>query len=95
MASFLSMAADCGPTAEEHVRNMRGPFGMAREDTRHGTMPAASPASSALTAKATNKCVTHNGQQNQRVAHPEQKDTHTATTHTKKHQPPRRVHTDS
>ncbi|CAB1103943.1 unnamed protein product [Ectocarpus sp. CCAP 1310/34] len=41
MASSLSMAADCGPTAEEHVRNIPGPFGtgtgvyQAREDA-HG-----------------------------------------------------------
>ncbi|CAB1109655.1 unnamed protein product [Ectocarpus sp. CCAP 1310/34] len=40
MAFFLFMAADCGPTAEEHVRNMPGPFGtgtggyQAREDAR-------------------------------------------------------------
>ncbi|CAB1106298.1 unnamed protein product [Ectocarpus sp. CCAP 1310/34] len=27
MAFFVSMTADCGPTAEEHVRHMPGPSG--------------------------------------------------------------------
>ncbi|CAB1114227.1 unnamed protein product [Ectocarpus sp. CCAP 1310/34] len=66
MASFVSMTADCGPIAEEQVRHMPAPFGtgtggyQAREDAR------GKPDKQRTNGKR-HKCVTHNGQQNQRA----------------------------